>query len=116
MKVTLRMRLYALIHKKEFLIHSKKLLVYYYLKYHGDQDKIREALHNHEDFDNEEKRESALKGIDINNYSFYKEKDFLRWTIMENDLVVYKDIDYSIPENAFKKMDELMDNDNKENK
>jgi hypothetical protein len=35
---------------------------------------------------------------------------------MENDLVVYKDIDYSIPENAFKKMDELMDNDNKENK
>ncbi len=41
MKVTLRMRLYAHIHKKEFLIHSKKLLVYYYLKYHGDQDKIR---------------------------------------------------------------------------
>ena len=35
---------------------------------------------------------------------------------MENDLVVYKDIDYSIPENAFNKMDELMDNDNKENK
>lgn len=83
-------RIYLAIMRKRMIRETKPQLVYYYIIFEGNENKIRKAMKDRYGLENEEHINEVLKDVNLDDYSICIEKDFYEHCPLCNSIVVKK--------------------------
>jgi len=87
----LRLRVYIREYKeKKEWLRMKPYFVFWYITFDGDPTSVDQAYHDHWGLKNKENYEKTMRGVNLNDYLLFFEKDFWKYQRNGEDYIVKK--------------------------
>jgi hypothetical protein len=83
-------RIWVFFNKKKLIKELKPIFVFWYITFDGDQDKISDAMRTNYGVLNTTNVKKVLSSVNLSDYSFNLEKDFLKYCPKGNMYIVKK--------------------------
>ena len=80
--------------KKQIIEETKPKLVFWYLLFDGDQEKIKSAFADGYGLQNEENFSRVMNGVNLDDYVMLLEKDFRKFTKTGKEFIVKREKPY----------------------
>ena len=84
----LRALIYGITHKRKIIKEYKPKLIFWYITFDGNQEKIKDAMASDYGIENKENYNKIMKNINIEDYVMITEKDFYKHSSDPKDLIV----------------------------